>query len=356
MLKKLWKIFVSFLAVIGGLHLILFLIFWSIFGNLIQTVCSIEQVKGTNLYLMEYHGDYGFDHFLEVGASTSDELVSFVREELTLDLPIEIDLSDYGCTTFVAETASGQTLMGRNFDMVDCPAMLVRTNPRNGYKSISMVSLFFLGFDMEHPPESLMDKLMTFGAVYTPMDGVNEKGLAVSVMLLNEKPINQQTDKVDITTSTAIRLMLDKAATVQEAVELLGQYDMHSTSKSAYHFMIADAKGNSAVVEYVNNEMKVLWDQKVSTNFRLSSQNFSTGLGMDRYRTATAVLEKTEGFLSRKEAMKLLEACRWNEAALPESSTQWSCVYNLDRRSVDLVLDEDWDNVRRYRLSWFPFF
>ncbi len=42
-------------------------------------------------------------------------------------------------------------------------------------------------------------------------------GLAVGVLLIDTEPTNQETDKVDITTTTAIRMMLDRCATVDEA-------------------------------------------------------------------------------------------------------------------------------------------
>ena len=59
---------------------------------------------------------------------------------------------------------------------------------------------------------------MTLAAPYAPLDGMNEKGLAVGVLLIDTKPTNQNTKKVDITTTTAIRLMLDKAKNVDEAL------------------------------------------------------------------------------------------------------------------------------------------
>ena len=52
--------------------------------------------------------------------------------------------------------------------------------------------------------------------------------------------------------------MLDKAANVDEALELLAQYDMHSSAGSCYHFQLADAQGNSAVAEYIDNEFEVI--------------------------------------------------------------------------------------------------
>ena len=56
--------------------------------------------------------------------------------------------------------------------------------------------------------------------------------------------------KIPITTTTAVRLLLDRAATVDEALDLLARYDMHHAIGSAFHFHIADASGTSAVVEW----------------------------------------------------------------------------------------------------------
>ena len=47
---------------------------------------------------------------------------------------------------------------------------------------------------------------------------------------------HQQTEKPDLTTTTAIRLLLDQAANVDEAVALLGQYDMNSSIGSSHIF------------------------------------------------------------------------------------------------------------------------
>lgn len=59
---------------------------------------------------------------------------------------------------------------------------------------------------------------------------MNEAGLAVSVnMIQDSATIEQNTNKPDITTTTAIRLLLNKAANVEEALELLRQYDMHAS-------------------------------------------------------------------------------------------------------------------------------
>ena len=67
----------------------------------------------------------------------------------------------------------------------------------------------------------------------------------MAVLRIGDERQTRIREKVDITTTTAIRLMLDKAADVEEALALLEQYDMHSSAGSCYHFQISDARGKS---------------------------------------------------------------------------------------------------------------
>ena len=83
------------------------------------------------------------------------------------------------------------------------PAPFVRTAPEDGYRSISMVNLSYIAWGGKLPT-SLLDSLLTLAAPYVPLDGLNEKGLAVGVLLIDTEPTDQQTDKPDITTTTAI--------------------------------------------------------------------------------------------------------------------------------------------------------
>lgn len=52
------------------------------------------------------------------------------------------------------------------------------------------------------------------------------------------------------TPDNAIRLVLDRAATTEETVELLRSCDMFATSGRDYHYYITDASGDGRVVEY----------------------------------------------------------------------------------------------------------
>lgn len=306
------------------------------FRHEIKTLDSLKKIDDNVLYTMKYDGDYGFDEFLETGAGNDKELVEFVTKRLLKGIPLEFSIPDLGCSTFAAMTAEGDRIFGRNFDLTYSPALFVETAPDEGYRSMSMVNLAFLGFDEDKLPDTFKRKLITLAAPYAPLDGINEKGLAVAVLRIADEPTHQDTGKTDITTTTAIRLMLDKAANVEEALALLEQYDMHSSAGSCYHFHLADAQGDSAVVEYVDNEYEVIRSStkyQAATNFLLSEKKFNFGNGQDRYEILDQALKGCVGLVKDEEdAMGFLEAASkdWHESETSGrmNATQWSIVYN----------------------------
>lgn len=331
------------------------------FRNEIRTVNSIEKIDDYGFYTMEYAGDYGFDDFLKVGASNDKELIEFVTKKLLRGLPISINEPDLSCTTFNAQTPDKTYIFARNFDMDYSPAMIVHTKPLNGYESISMVNLAFLGYKENYMPDQFSNRLIALAAPYLPLDGVNEKGLAVGVLLLPDKPTLQQSKKIDINSTTAIRMLLDKAATVEDAVVLLQKYDMRDSADSCFHYQIADAAGHSVIVEYIDNKIQVLkpidaW--QACTNFYLSpGEKYNLGEGQDRYEIVMTGLKEKNGIITPKDAMNLLQTAKLKDALDEKSgimyNTQWSAVYNNSRESVELCIGQNYKKVYQFSIADF---
>ena len=362
-MSRVKKVVLGVVGVLVALVIVAAVAVFALFGHELATLGSIEKVNDYPLYTMTYDGDYGIDEFIAQGGASNDgELIQFVVNRIMKGLPITIDLPDLACSTFNATTPEGDALFGRNFDLSFSPGMLVRTDPADGYASVSMVNLGFLGYGEDKLPEDLVSSLTTLAAPYAPLDGMNEAGLAVGVLLIDTDPTDQQTDKVDITTTTAIRMMLDSCATVDEAVTLLEQYDMHSSANSCYHFQIADASGASVVVEYIGNEMSVLEPgdattmgalsgaagvtYQAATNFLLTPGEYDFGHGQDRYETLMSTLSAASGVLAEDEAMDLLAAVAQEphlNSRGEESATQWSVVYNLDDLTARIVMGGTYD-------------
>lgn len=234
-------------AVVGGSIL---------FKTFIEAANSIKKLED-GLYAMEYAGDYGFDEFLARGGARSDSevadyLVSFLSHGM-IKSNGTMQTGGYGCSAIYAQDAGGVCYFGRNYDWDECRAMIVHTKPESGYESFSTCCLDFLGFSEEYTPDgSMMDRMKSIAAIYVPLDGMNSEGLMVADLTAGDnEATHQQTGKPTLTTTTAIRLLLDKAANVEEAVALLRQYDMNSSIDISHHLAIADAHGKSVVVEYV---------------------------------------------------------------------------------------------------------
>lgn len=330
-----------------------------VFRGEIKTLKNIQRIDEYGFYTMEYSCDYGFDDFLKTGASNDTELIWFVMGKLMRGFPVEITETELGCSTFNAVTPDGDFVFGRNFDMDYSPGILVRTKPDDGYESISMVNLAFLGYKDDYMPDGFINRMAALAAPYAPLDGINEKGLSVGILLLPDEPTNQKTDKIDITSTTAIRLLLDKASTVDEAVELLKNYDMHDSGNACYHYQIADAEGKSVIIEYVDNEMQVLRGEnnyQACTNFYLTpGEMYEFGDGQDRYKILMETLEKRNGILSSKDAMGLLESVKMVDILDKKSgilyNTQWSAVYNNSKASVDICVGMKYDKIYSFAIG-----
>jgi hypothetical protein len=256
---------------------------WRMFGTFVTAARSIHKLQD-GLYVMEYRGDYGFDDFLARGGAADDSavadyLIGFLSGGYYKRADNEIKPGDYGCTTVCVKDKKGNVYFGRNFDWEKGRAMIVHTMPENGYESLSTCDLEFLGFGDDYDPEgSMPERIQTLAAIYVPLDGMNEKGLVVADLMAGDmEETHQKTDKPDLTTTTAIRLLLDRAANVDEAVELLNQYDMNSSIGAAHHFAIADKSGKSVVVEYVNGEMLVAETNVVTNHYLADSPKKGVG-------------------------------------------------------------------------------
>ena len=284
-MKKRLRLILRWLCLILALTLVVVgLGFWRKFGTFIVAARSIHKLQD-GLYAMEYRGVYGLDEFLAQGGAASDSalgyyLMGYLSGGYYKPEDMEIAPGDYGCTTVCVKDSKGGVYFGRNFDWKkDRAVMIVHTVPNDGYESFSTCDLDFLGFGDDYTPDgSMMERIQTLAAIYVPVDGMNEKGLVVAdLMAGDDEETHQKTDKPDLTTTTAIRVLLDRAANVDEAVELLKQYDMNSSIGAAHHFAIADKSGKSVVVEYVNGEMLVAETNIVTNHYLADSPKKGVG-------------------------------------------------------------------------------
>lgn len=350
--KKMSKAKKVLISVFSSLFVIIVLClgtFYGVFFNEVNAFFSFKK-QDESIYSLTYRNDYFFDEFLETGAKTDGELKDFIIKKLLHGLPIDFTLPDYGCSSFVSITESGEQTFARNLDIDFAPIMVVKTEPNNAYKSISMVNLSALGFSLDYQPTSIMDKLLCLATPYIPFDGMNEKGVAICVNMVNGNSICQDTDKINITTTTLIRLVLDYADSTQKAIELINQYDLYDSTGGPYHFLISDKNGDSVVIEYYNNEMQVIENQKILTNHALNEYEETTSTfnkTFERYNTIKETIDSNSGTLSLEQSQSLLSevALSWdNGGAL------YSVIYNLNKLELQFVFKNQTEKIYDFSL------
>jgi hypothetical protein len=240
---------------------------------------------------------------------------------------------------------AGEVVLGRNFDWHNRQTLLLFTHPPEGYASVSMVDVSYLGFPADNA--SWADRATLFDAPFLPFDGLNERGVAVGMMAVSRARDGNDEERVTISSLNAIRLVLDYAGSVEEAIDLLSAYRVDFGDGPPLHYLIADAAGHSAVIEYVDGEMTVLHNEtpwQVSTNFVIAQEKPE---GADsrcwRYNAAYETLEKAVGAMSGAEAMALL-------AEVSQANTMWSVVYDLADGEIEVAVGREYDRIRAFRL------
>lgn len=318
-------------------------------GNMEPALTEPEEKQlESGLYTVYYGGEYGLDAFLEQGGASSDaQVVQFLTGYYGSQLP-GVKTSGFGCSTLSVPSTEGGALFGRNFDWARCNALIVESAPKTGYKSISTVNLDFLGGYLQSFPV----KARTLAALYAPLDGMNEKGLCVAVLMIQDSAdIEQESGKPDLTTTTAVRLLLDKAGSVEEAVNLLEQYDLHASMDMMVHIALSDAAGNSVVVEYVNNEMTVT-ETPVVTNFYLSEgqkKGVGTAQSHKRYEALEKLAEENPEMTMEqlRDAMDSVSKDNYDEF----ESTEWTVIYNQSTGEVRYYHRENYEKSYTFQLG-----
>jgi hypothetical protein len=356
---------------------------FALWHNELTTLASFQKLSDRDeahrdgaVYQINFSGDYSFDEFLSQGGASNDaELISFVTRSITKGIiPMHIKTSSIACSAFTADTQSGDRVFGRNYDFSATNTAIVYTDPGEGrHASYSTIDLSFLGLDADKDVETIGQKFLTLAAPYVPLDGINDAGVACGIFMSYQgegkgTPTDTQTDRPDITSTTLLRLILDYADSVEDAVALAQQYDLHDSASSCFHYMVADSTGRSAILEWVGTDadhdadgaqrqLNVLWndtdalsdsaDWQVVTNF-IKTPGYYDGTsaemkGLDRYEHLTAALRETDGIVADKDAaMDLLASVgrrTWNNDD-SNSNTVHSVVYDLTDKSVLWVGNE----------------
>lgn len=269
---------------------------------------------------------------------------------------IEQESSAFACSLFTAANTKGGYLLGRNFDWDHNPAIILHTSPSNGYRSVSMVNLGFLGISKEQA-EKFISKIDVYKnklamAPFVPVDGMNEMGLAVGMAAVPEGRDNMESGKPVMGSLGIMREILDFAATVDEAIDIMSKYRIEFGGGPAVHYLIADANGDSAIVEYNSGKMHIIRDEGdwlAITNFTLEGAGPEPELMCDRYKKISDKLTSNNGILSVKEGTQLLSEVSQGDPQV--EGTQWSALYDLYEIMLKVSIGMDYSDWKSFSIE-----
>lgn len=350
----------------------------------ISTICSIRLLQDRYdpngegaVYTMKISGGFYLDDFVAQGGVSNDQqLVDFIVSHFTKGLfDLEITTPKAGCSSFTAKTTTGDYLFSRNYDSDMTNVCIVFTEASPGrHATISSVDLKYLGIDPKKNMDTLLDKIRCIAATYAPLDGMNDAGVACAIYISGQQniPTDQQTDKPGFTPTTLIRLILDYADNLEEAIEIASAYDMHDSAGVTCHYMVADGSGRSAILEWVGETdatdhdgsqrtlkviycdsddeigpMEAQYNSQVITNFILQKGYYKDadtpgGGGYDRYQRMWKELENTDCILTNaQDAMDILEIVGVRNWANRMEGTPYSIVFNLTDRTMLWIPNEN---------------
>ena len=331
-MKTIRKILLYTMVVILSVSmLIIFLI-----RKEIRTLLSFKRIPDTQMYYMEYYGDYNIDIAYNNGVDTDN------IEKSVLDLYFpdflwkaifketqpkdEIENDNGGCSTISYKNSDGSLFVGRNFDYDNDPLLIMNTKNNHHNNSIAILDLKFLGLRIENLQNLiLVDRINLLLAPYIVMDGINEHGVFVSNLLDYEEQLPLNEAKPNILSTLLYRIILDYAKNTEEALVIVDKFNVHFFTGTE-HFLICDKSGRSVVVEYTDNRKVIIESDKnwqVVTNHILfgktETQNDSI---CNRYKIASEYLDTTKSDINFEKATNLMYSVGTNR-------TMWSSIYNL---------------------------
>jgi hypothetical protein len=296
-----------------------------------ESLLSLEQVDDYPLYTMYYYAPYENASLLPNEHAGSE--------------------SSWACSLFAALGDDENMLFGRNFDWEYSPALLLYSDPPDGYASVSMVDIAYFGFERNRVTDltnaSLEDLVALLDTPYWPFDGFNEMGLAIGMAAVPAGDVQSDPEKETISSLGVIREVLDHAGDVDEAIAILQSFNINFEGGPPIHYLVADASGNAALFEHYQGEIHIIYNQApwhLATNFLRASTGETDDGYCWRYDTLSEGLSNAGGRLEPSNAMTLL-------SDVSQAGTQWSIVYDISSGDIHVSMGRDYDNVHVMHLD-----
>lgn len=337
------------------------------------------------LYFMDYADDY-YD----------PELIRRIKKAAS---------AKAGCSCFLTHNENGDVLTCRNYDLGHSVSadnttftglnVVLHCKPKDRYESIGVADAVWIDpynplYQVGGPDKEGFTPKMFKSLPYICMDGINEKGLCASLLRVQIKD-GEQPARTNWAPGFILRHILDDCATVEEAVELVGTFEIKPSDWQDCHIFVTDEMSNSVVLESRGGKLYVV-KTDIVTNFyqcrddiedsfyhsgslrekavyladksRASRYTIGYGHGYHRFAAIQSQLEihldlTSESYrtvMPEDHALVVLRSAAQNSytKAVGNSVTQYTIIYNNTYRTMKAWSFQDYSKSFCFDISGKP--
>ncbi len=276
-----------------------------------------------------------------------------------------LPLDGGACTTFCLKEKNGDLLFGRNFDFPVGQGH-IHINQKNQLKTAMIAA-----------PEKPLTWISRYGSISFnqngrefPYGGMNEAGLVIEQMMHEnaEAKYPALDDRHGLAELQWIQYQLDVSASVADVLASDRTVRISFTSVAPLHFLVADAGGDVAVIEYVDGKMVVHTGQDLKYPV-LANTTYDVSLALKASLDAAAADAAPEAgsapFHRFAIAAGMVEAFKPGSGpaldqafdilkSVSHGGTQWSIVYDLKNKAIHYHTRNN-KSMRHLSLELFDF-
>lgn len=233
------------------------------------------------------------------------------------------------CTSFCLD--KGRLIVGKNYDWSIGDGLII-VNKRG----VKKVAAQYRNHTFDIPARWTS----SFGSVTfnqmgreMPMGGINESGLVVELLILNETEYPAQDSRPTVSMLQWLQYQLDNFSTARQVIESNSMVRIaHPLSNVGMHYFICDRVGNNAVIEFLDGKFVCYTGEDLPVKV-LANSTYEDSLDHKsaRFNKAAALIDDydTEGSQdSISYAFHVLDKVSQG------SFTKWSIVYDLKDYSI----------------------
>ena len=244
---------------------------------------------------------------------------------------------------------------GRNYDWNydDTNEYVVHVPAEGGRHASVGVATVVSGEEVMTDSHMKVEQLLAF-LPYLTVDGINDAHVAVNANIAASDygpTTGTNPGKPRLSGVRIVRLILDRASSVEEAIKLLQEYDVYMPQAFDIHYMISDPK-ETAVVEFINNEMKVDRNARVMTNYYVTLPYLQpNAMGVERANILKVHYQEGN---TRDGMIKLMDRARTGRLFSQDAVHLWvsefsgSVLPGTDKK----VSFADADMIREYMIPY----